>query len=273
MITVLWVIVVATVVATAAVLSGRHTVYAARNRIALDRAYWLASGCAARAHAAIDARLMEARSFEEAAVVWRTLDHLVLPVSASNACTISLEAAGTRLDVNGASRDMLERLFLAMGRHIDAADLAAAIADWRDTNGSLVDLRQLDRVRGFGGVRSFDSVLTTEPGRISLATAAPAVLRSVPGLTSEAAERFAALRDAGTPAPELTSILGDISRASAETLMANYPAIERATTANPDAWILEVRASAESHANSVIVTRRLVRAGRRATVVQWRSAQ
>jgi hypothetical protein len=78
-------------------------------------------------------------------------------------------------------------------------------------------------------------------------------------MTHEAAERFLALREAGTP--------------SAEAPMANYPAMARATTANPDAWILSVRVDVCSPLNAVVLPRHVVRSGRRAVGVETHREQ
>ncbi|MGH7615913.1 MAG: general secretion pathway protein GspK [Gemmatimonadaceae bacterium] len=294
MITVLWVMTVAAVVAAAGALHGRDSVNAAINRLHLDRAFWLATACVSRAESAIDARLASAASLDDAAAAWRVLGRVVPPmIVADPACTITLEAAGTRLDVNGASEEMLENLFAAIGRD-DAVDLASSLADWRDSddvarpggaerdwyastrrdlprNGPLADLRELRRVRGFEQPGTFDSVFTTEPGRVSLATAPVSVLLAVPGFTRETADQLVALEEAGTPVPDVLSVLGLVSKASADSLRARYPDIVRVTTPDPDAWLLAVRASVGAPAVSVTLVRRLLRGGRRAVVVGARS--
>jgi len=296
MITTLWVMTVAGVLATAAALVGRNTVNATRNRVQLERASWLASGCAARAQAAIDARLASASTFEVASDMWRSLGREAIPVALlpGAPCSISLEAAGSRLDVNGASDEMIANLLTALDYGGDVASLVDAVADWRDSddvarplgaerdwyvsaqrdvprNGPLADMRELARVRGFENVAMFDSVLTVEPGRVSLATASATVLLSVPGFTRETAERVVAMRDAGTPVSDLISILGTLSRASADTLLAHYADVARFTTTIPDAWILTVRAESGFPPSVVTLTWRLVRSGKRARVTHTRS--
>jgi type II secretory pathway component PulK len=291
MITVLWVMTVAAVVATAGALSGRNAVNATSNRVHLARLFWTASGCAARAHAAIDSVLAATTTFAAAADKWRVLDRAVPP---DTACVVSLEAAGTRLDMNDASEEMLQRLFTAMGYADDAPLLTAALADWRDSDaverpqgaerdwyamarrevprdGPLADIRELSRVRGFDNLSAFAAVLTTEPGRVSLATASVNVLLAVPGITRETADRIVAMRDAGTPVPEVMSVLGLVSRSSADSLLGRFPDVVRATTPDPEAWLLTVRATVGVPAVSVTLTRRLLRAGKRAVVASSRS--
>src|SRR5438105_7264104 len=109
MITVLWAMAVAAAMAGVAAVTGRNAVNAARNRTQLDRAHWVAAGCAARVQAAIDAVLSEAASFEDAAHTWRVLDRAVLSSTLGmTGCDLALEAAGTRLDVNSATDEMMD---------------------------------------------------------------------------------------------------------------------------------------------------------------------
>lgn len=296
MITILWVMTVAGVMATAAALVGRNAVNATRNRVQLERAFWIASGCAARAQAAIDARLAASTTYEAAADTWRILDRAVLPVPlpSPNACRITLEAAGSRLDINAASDEMIANLLREMGHGDDAPSLVDALADWRDSDdvarpfgaerdwyaaahrhlprdGPLADIRELARVRGFENVGMLDSVFTVESGRVSLATASVTVLLSVPGFTRETAETIVAMRDAGAPVRDVISLLGGLSRASADALLARYADVVRATTADPDAWLLTVRAENGLPPNVVTLARRLVRSGTRVHVAQTKS--
>lgn len=298
MITILWVMTVASVMAAAAALAGRNAVNATRNRTQLERAFWLAAGCAARMQAAIDDTLRAADNVEAAAETWRVLDRAVLPlpVARENSpdCDLSLEAAGTRLDVNSATDEMIDALLRALEPGDDPAPLVDALVDWRDTddvqrpvgaerawytatgreaprNGPLADIRELAYVRGFETLARFDSVLTAEPGRVSLATAPVSVLLAVPGFTRETADRIVALHEAGTPVSNVLSLLDALSPSSADALMARYADIARVTTPDPDAWILTVRASVGFPASTVVLDWRLARAGKRCVIVRTRS--
>jgi general secretion pathway protein K len=296
MITVLWVMTVAAIVAAAGALSGRNAVNAATNRVHLARAFWIASGCVARARAAIDTALAAAPSFEEAANRWRVLRRVVLPVPGVDPadCAVSLEAAGTRLDMNGATEEMLQNLFVAIGYRNEADALTAALADWRDSddvtrpegaerdwyaterrelprNAPLADIRELSRVRGFANLGALESFLTAEPGHVSLATAPATVLLAVPGFTRETADQVIALQDAGTPVTDVTSLLGLVSRSSADSMLARFPDIVRVTTPDPDAWILTARSIVGVPPVAVTLSHRLLRAGKRAVVVSSRS--
>jgi general secretion pathway protein K len=296
MITVLWVMTVAAIVAAAGALAGRNAVNAATNRAHLQRAFWAATGCIARVESAIDVVLGTAKSYEEAAELWRVLDRSALSIASVDAsdCAVRLEAAGTRLDMNAASEEMLERLFVALGMNDSAASLASALADWRDSddvphplgaerdwyaaqrrelprNGTLADVRELARVRGFEALATFDSVLTAEPGRVSLATASATVLRAVPGITAESADEIVSLQRAGTPLSDVSAIVGRVSRSSADSILARYADIARVTTPDPDAWLLTVRATVGAPPVTVTLTHRLLRDAKRAVVSESRS--
>ncbi len=296
LITTLWVISVGAVTATVAAMVGRNAVNSARNRALLERAHWAASACASRTRAAIDERLGGSEDFADAARVWRVLDREVQPLQGgvSRKCEISLEAAGTRLDVN-ASDELIGNLLRGLGYDEGSASaMVDALGDWRDSdsvarlsgaeqqwyasmhrdpprNADIVDAAEIGRIRGFEDWARFDSVLAVDKGRISLATAPVAVLAALPGFTREAAEVVVALRDAGTPLPTLLSLLGLVSTSSRESLLARYPDIARLTTTDPDAWILTVRASDGDPALTAEVRLRLQRVGKRAVVTEGRS--
>ena len=295
MLTVLWVITVGTVVALAGALTGRNAVNAARNRIQMERALWAAIGCARRLQASIDERLQSSSRIDDASLRWRTLDREIRrsTLVANGGCDFSLEAAGSRLDINASSDELLSRLLIGLGYGDHAPEMIDALADWRDTDGvrrplgverewyvaasrlpprddTLADIRELPRVRGFEAVRGWDSVLSTEHGRVSLATAPATVLMSVPGFTRETAERIVELRDAGTPLSDLIQLPGMLSRASRDELLDHYSEIARITTVDPDAWILTVRTQNGLPPSSVAVEWRVVRAGRRVVATRMR---
>jgi len=294
MLTTLWVMSIASVVAMSAALVGRHAVSEGAARVELERGRWLALACERRAQAAIDDALRDATSLDEAALVWRTLSHRVLASPVVAGCDVSLEAAGTRLDVNVASNEMIQRLLGALGLGDRAPEMADALDDWRDAdddplplgaertwyesagrpaprNGPLADSGELRRVRGFELVDSLDTVTTMEPGRVSLATASVPVLMAVPGITRETAEQIVALQVAGTPLSDLVAVTGSISEASAAALAARYAEAARATTPDPDAWFIRVRTSRGVPAVSVRLEWRVIRTGSRCTVTGTRS--
>lgn len=295
MLTILWIITIAAIVATGAALVGRHAVIEGAARVALERGRWEALGCERRVVAAIDVALGSAPTLDDATKLWRIIPSAVLGSPLVARCDVSLEAAGTRLDVNDASEEMIVNLLDAMGLEADAPQLADALEDWIDTdddvrpsgaehgwyeiagrivprNGPVADVREIRRIRGFDAIRGLDSVIATEPGRISLATAPVSVLMAVPGITRETAEQIVAMRQLGTPLSDLREVLGSISRASAAALESRYADAERATTPDPDAWVVRVRAAHGTPRVAVTLDWRLIRTGRRCLVVATRSA-
>jgi general secretion pathway protein K len=298
MITVLWLMTIGTIAALAGALSGRNGVNAGRNRVQMERAFWLATGCARRVQSVVDETLRSATSLEDAAQRWRRLDREVArsALVARGTCTVKLEAAGTRLDITTASDEMIERLLHALGHGAEAQEMVDALADWQDgddvprpsgaerdwyaaagrllpRNASLADIRELARVRGFEQRARYDSVLAAEPGRVSLATAPLTVLMAVPGFTLETAERIVALQEAGTPLRDLVELSTQLSTPSRDALISRYSDVARLTTVDPDAWILTVRTSVGFPLSQVSVEWRLVRSGSRSVIVRTRVLQ
>ena len=294
LLTVLWVMAGATVVAAAAALVGREAVRAGATRAELERARWTALGCERRAEAAIDDELRAAPSDDDAALAWQALGDRVAESALVVGCNVTLEAAGTRLDVNGATTEMLARLFDALGFAGRAPEMADAVTDWIDAdadpsplgaeadwyrgedrlpprNGPIADPREIFRIRGFENAQGIDSVLGVDSARVSLATASVPVLMAVPGVTRETAERIVALRSAGMPVRDLTSVVGSISESSAAALADRFADAARLTTADPDAWLVRARTTRGIPPVSVTLTWRIIRVGRRCAVASTRS--
>src|SRR5207237_385056 len=76
-------------------------------------------------------------------------------------CDMRMEAAGTRLDVNAASDEMIASLLYAMGYGDATRDMVDALADRSEH--PFADIRALARVTGFEDLSRFDTVFTTEP--------------------------------------------------------------------------------------------------------------
>ena len=294
LLTILWIITVAAVVTMGASLAGRHAVLAGAARAQLERARWQALACERRAVAAIEFALDSVPTNADATMAWRILPRVLRGSPLVTGCDVAFEAAGTRLDLNGASEEMLLRILDAIGLDVDAPQLAAALEDWIDPddeprplgaerawyesagripprNDSLADLDELRRVRGFESMRGLDSLVSTSPGRVSLATAPVSVLMAVPGITRETAEAIVAAQRAGTPIGDLRELIGAISQHSASELAARYPDAERATTPDPDAWLVRVRVARGLPAVAVTLEWRVIRLGRRCVVASTRS--
>jgi len=294
LLTVLWVMVGASLLAVAASLAGRDAVDATRNRVSSARAYWHAYGCSERMRSIIDAALSTSDA-AAAASTWRLLDRATIVSTALRAgdCDVQLEAAGTRLDVNSASEEQLRALFRAIGR-ADVDSLADALLDWRDAddvarpsgaegswymvarrtpprNAPIADQREIAFVRGFERSAVFDSVLTVEPGRLSINSASAHVLAAVPGLSSELIDRILEQRAIGKPIGDLLALAERVSAQARREFLSHYPEVARLTTVDPDAWLVRARGH-DGLANAIeTIELRLVRDGRRAAVLHRRS--
>ena len=296
MLVVLWVMSVAAVFAMAAALAGRNGAGGERNRVQLEKADWAARGCGLRMLSAVDSVISSSRDINEAEATWRALTGRVdaETVVRGLTCEVELEAAGTKLDINSASAEMTARILEALSYSGEAPQMVDALADWIDAddepraagaerswyaaavralprNDSLADIRELSRVRGFEQLARFDSVLSTDPGRVSLATAPVTVLLAVPGFNTEAAERVVALARAGTPLRDLAELVPELSESAATTLLARYRDAVRLTTPDPDAWIMTIRATNGLPSSTVTLKWRLVRSGRGVAIAHTRS--
>ena len=291
MLTVLWAMVVVGTLTLSAALSGREAFDTGRNRVSATRAFWFANDCAERARAAIDSALSRADLMP--GVTWRHLDAVVARDSLAHdiACAIAMEANGTRLDVNDASRDELERCFVAIGR-ADAPALADALIDWRDVdddplvdgaesawyrarrrpvprNGPIADFAELARIRGFedGTAQRW---LSVEEGPVSIPNADRPVLAAMPGFVDETLDAVLAARANGQEIDDLMAFASTLSSPARDSLVAHYQEISRRTTLDPAGWIVTATEHAGHPAVTAAVELRLVRTNRRASVVRRR---
>jgi hypothetical protein len=90
----------------------------------------------------------------------------------------------------------------------------------------------------FENLARFDTVLSAEPGRVSLATASVPVLLAVPGFTRETADRIVGFR-AGTPVGDALA-LGVVSPSAGDAIS---PLLEIARLLRSRRLILTVRGS------------------------------
>jgi type II secretory pathway component PulK len=287
-------------------LSARNAIRSAENRRSSEIAAWKAEGCAERARVVIAAALGRASDGGAVDVVarrdptrvgWRALDQVVAgsPLMESSGCTITLRAAGSAIDVNTASEELLHNSLEALVSSSDRADsLTQALLDWRDPddtprplgaerewyerekaaqprNGPLADARELQYVRGFDAIGGLDSLLDVEPARIDLSHAPLAVLAALPGFTSEAVARVGEERLRGIQITDILALSARLSPAARATLISRYADLARLTVTEPDAWILQSRSSAGNPAITRVVELRLVRAGTRSAIVRKRS--
>ena len=291
LLTVLWVMVAATLLALGLTRTARADVDASRNRADAERAAWIAFGCVERVRAATDELLGAARSPQDAGRVWRDLDRL-LDHSAMDGCDVLVEAAGARLDVNAASEEELTKLIRAAGV-VEATTLVHRILDWRDPddmprdagaeydwyqargarlprNGPLASAAELRLIAGMEGTTYLDSLLSVEPGRVALNSAPLEVLAALPGFTREAVERVALDRWAGKPLMDLQILAASLPRAGGDSIAIRFQELAPRVTVEPDAWILTAHGRAGGPPLLMVDEARIVRDGRRHIVTRRR---
>lgn len=279
----LWLVVALATVGTAAALAARQTVAASHTRTALLRASWRAEGCAASALAALDG-LLRAEQGRPGGVFerWRALDSALAEVGlgtdvavtlqpvawpdipawpgAAIRCTVRLEPAGARADLNALDHDRLRVLFRAVALPADRADaLAAALVAWR--HGEVVDTlvgtdtgptgaaRTLAAAQQLLEVPGFDSAVVAavapaadvEPGRLYLGRAPAAALATLPGFEAEVVARLLERRRVGAPV-SLVGLAGEVSPPAARALMAPMGLLASRMTEDPDGWVLTATA-------------------------------
>jgi general secretion pathway protein K len=294
---VLWVIVGLAALGVATSLAARNAIIAAGNRVDITRATWRAADCLERARAAI-ADVLHAPPERDARGLsgWSGLDVSVQSASivASAHCDVRLQAVGSRIDVNSADAEVLGAVLHRLGIPDATRDsMVDALLDWRDAddvprphgaerqwcaangrfaprNGPFADVREIARVRGFEHLEGLDSMFSVEPGRVSLAHAPLTVLAALPGMSEEGLSRIAEQRARGLATGDLTELMAQLSPAARQELLARYSDVVHVATSEPDAWILEARATIGSPAITVVIEVRLVRAGDRAATVRRR---
>ena len=298
LVTVLWFIVAATSLTSAILLTLRQSVAAARNRSNLTIAEWRAEDCVEHTRAAVSDLLVSANSTATPnSNVWRLLDRSIerSPYAASLPCTVALVPAGVTLDLNGADREDLNRLFAFIGiGELTRDSLADAALDWRDADdtprahgverawylanqrlsprdGPFGSVAELQHVRGFEQWRGLDSLVSVDRGRIVLDRAPLAVVASLPGMTEESVLEISERRARGQSVADLASIASQLSPASRRVLESSYAELAQRVTNDPDAWIVRATARAGVPAVESVLEVRLVRAGTRAAVMRRRS--
>jgi general secretion pathway protein K len=295
---VLWVIVGLAGLALGVSLSARNAIASAHNRADITRATWRARGCTERARAAIGELLVAPPERDRRGLSgWSTLDVAIpaSPLVTSARCDVRLHVTGNRIDINHADAETLGAALRVLGLAAPRSDsMVDALLDWRDADevprplgaergwyvaharfaprdGAFEDVRELARVRGFEGVPGLDSIFGVEMGRVALAHAPLAVIAALPGLSGEATARIAEERARGESLGDLTALAAQLSPEARRFMLSRYADLVHAATVEPDAWIVESRATVGSPAVTVVVQLKLVRAGDRAAIVRTRT--
>lgn len=294
---VLWVIVGLAGLALGVSLSARNAIASAHNRADITRATWRARECVERARAVIGELLMATPERDGRGLSgWSALDVVVpgSPMVTSAHCDVRMHVTGDRIDINHADAEMLGaalRVLSVKGPKSDS--MVDALLDWRDSDeiprplgaerawyvahgrfaprdGAFEDVRELKRIRGFEDLPALDSVFGVETGRVALAHAPLAVIAALPGLGEEATARIAEERARGERPEDLTAIAAQLSPDARRLMLSRYADLVHAATIEPDAWILQGRATVGSPGVTVVVELKLVRAGDRAAIVRTR---
>lgn len=289
---VLWALAGVVVTGAVAATSGRAALAAARNRVALVRAGWLAEGCVERALAVIG--VAAALREPSGGVPWSDLDQTTRNQPWPADCRLDVIPAGQVLDANAATREQLVRLFDAVRLLPAQADsLADALLDWRDADslsrphgaerkwyrdrsrfpprdGPLADAREIRRVRGFDLLPELDSLLGIGDRRVALHHARLPVLASLPGFGHEALALAADLRRQGIRTGDLISFASGLAVPAREALLARAGELATLLTPEPEAWIITARGRAGNPALEAVMEVRLVRSGPGVVVVRRR---
>lgn len=242
LLTVLWMIALLGAIVGGSLSLARLGGQLTQNRIVLLRAGWAREACGDILLARFPRRGSDLR-----------LDSVDL--GRGTWCRASLSDPSTRLNINLASTEQLERFFTS-------DSLTDALLDWRDAddvprpfgaeagwyrsqrrrpprNGPLADVAELSYVRGFepDAVGPWAAVLTVRGlGRVNLNTAPAALLATVPGLESDGVKLILARRRLRvfTSADEVLSSLPPPARAE---LLDRYPDFLRATTLSSEQFL------------------------------------
>lgn len=213
LVTVLWTVVLLTSLAASLLTISRLEVSLSRARQLLVRSQWAVRGC--------EAALLSGDSRRLATMFRDSID-----LGARTACAISLAPAGTRIDVNTATREQLLGTLLS-------DSLTDAVLDWRDTDtipgasgaerAWYLQARRggprdapLRSIRELGLVRGFDSLTLQRSARylavgategISLSAAPMELLASLPGMTGAALAAIAHARRTGRATRTVEDVL------------------------------------------------------------------
>jgi type II secretory pathway component PulK len=273
-------------------LSGNGAFQAARNRVALARAYWRAQGCLERLRADIGQAL---RADSVGNNAWSRIDSIPVTASWSMDCRVAAQPSGMTIDIDSVTDDQL-RAVLAAGNH-SAAEIDStvdAFRDWTDPdtitrprgaerswyysahrpgprNGPLTSIQELHLIRGFEAERGMDSLFGLESGRLSLDRAPLPLLGLLPGITSEVLAAFASLRAVGQPVGDLAVLANRLSPEARESFLRHYAEILARTSPIPQWWTVRLENTQGSPPVRANVEVRLVRSGNDAAIVRYRT--
>jgi general secretion pathway protein K len=296
---VLWISAAAAGISLTATAAARQAIATSRNRIALTEAEWLAEGCMARVQSKVLQEFEREANWSRGSVAraWLNLDSLLMLTSGTpdGGCTVSVQADGSRIDVNRADEQMLTRVFRHLGMQDTQADsLAQAICDWRDAdtvpralgaerewyaarrmklpfNRPFADMRELANVKGvLPGAFALDEYLGVNHGAVSINHAPGAVLAALPGFSDEAVIRALELQQRGRVIRTFSDIADGLIPRLRDSLNAAIPQLANLVAIEPQAWAVVARARSGNPVMSVSVEVRIERVRRTIRVARHR---
>jgi general secretion pathway protein K len=265
LLTVLWVVAIASVLGLSFITTARQGIASSANRRALVELGWLAEGCAAGARQIIDELLQSADSEEP--MPWKHLDALALPslVAPEPECALDLAPDGLRIDPNTMGGSELRRFLFQHGIPGAVADsLADALLDWQDPDsvtrpfGAGIEWYRAHHrpgprhaplrspaevlwVRGFDEHSLMASQLEPDAGRIVFTRAPLPVIAALPGMTTEAVAALAVARSGGH-APTVAELAALLSGPPRDSLLSKINALTALTVSDPVIWKLRITA-------------------------------
>jgi type II secretory pathway component PulK len=294
LIAVLGAVIAAGTIAMIAMRTVRNVLLTSSNRTNLIRARWSAYGCVERARAAF----AESRASTMArGSEWVRLDTVLSEswlLREPSLCALSIEAAGDRMDVNGADASQLRAVAVAAGAQpLQADSLVEALLDWRDNDDDARPLgaeqlwykdqnletprnqrfgshEELALVRGFARHPYVTALLGVETGRPSLTRAPRAVLASLPGFTLELVDFVLEKRTRGLFSADLNAMSATLSDSNRRVLLSAQEKLQGQLVLEPDAWILLSRARPKGAAVTAVVEARIGREGNSSVVLRLR---
>jgi general secretion pathway protein K len=203
-------------------------------------------------------------------------------------CSIQLEDAGSRLDLNAAGEQELRRLMAAA--RVDGGDadrLAQAIMDWKDlddlrrargaereeyvqadapvlpANGPFGSVEELRQVMGMTeeAYRRMAPFLTVGgSGRINVSAAPSEVISALPGMSDDLLGLILRARARGGTVPDLLTLTSDLDEGARAAFQDNLPALLSRVTTSTQEVRVESTWSRPASSVRVLATATMVRA-------------
>lgn len=188
------------------------------NRIVLSRARWAAEACLQIAAARWGAHELR--------------DTGTVNLGRGTKCSWQVSDPGSRINVNSAPPDVLERL-------LDSATARQAIA-----RRPFASVEQVDGT---------DLITVDGPGSVNLSSAPVRVMLALPGMTPEAAERILARRELGRPVTSLDELVGLLSPSARAALLEQYATLAAFASFAPGNLLIAAEGWVEGHGPRAVI--------------------